>query len=195
VKDYKTAKQIGREWINHWPYAMQMHICIKAIEEHLKEKVSYAHIIGIPKGYNAKGLLRHPYVYAYSDGADFWSPDWTKNCSLRGTWEYPGGVAAWVARLGADQAYELFPCSMPIVFNQRLFDRLTYQRMKREELIATHREAVKTDIDLRETIFEQRFSKCRPSFGSACGFLAACHNAEVNRDPLGSGLYITREKV
>ena len=66
-------------------------------------------------------------------------------------------------------------------------------RVRREEEYERYQAQCETDPAFRATIYEQNFEACRPSFGDECGYLAACHNAEVNRDPVGSRIYRLKE--
>lgn len=192
VIDYKSVGSLGKGWMMHWPYAVQMHLNLKAIEEELGEAPKYAQVIGLKKGREEYGKLRHDYTWAYSDGESGWSKNWHRDWLLRPVSEYPGGVVGWVEQLGDEVGLQQFPFSAPIMLDERLLNDLIRARTLREQEVATHRAAAQTDEGVLNQHWEQRFSKCRPSFGDACPYLEACHNAEVNRDPIGSGLFVVR---
>jgi hypothetical protein len=193
VIDYKTVGLLGRSWTLYWPYAIQMHILIKAVEEEYQTPVAYAQVVGLVKGREEGPLLRHPYTYAYTPmegGA--WDAKWHRDWMLRLVDEREGGVEKWVIDQGEEVGRGLFPFSAPIFLNERLLDSLVHDRHKRESDLTKVRHLCQTEPLVRAQYFEQRFSKCRAAFGSECGYLAACHNATVEADPLGSGLYIKR---
>lgn len=197
-RDYKGVGGWGatQNWVAHWPYAIQQHTVLKAIEEELHEPVAYGQIMGLVKGQERDGKLRHPYVWAYSDGGSDWETDYyiakRKGLTLTPVWEYPGGILEWVRRLGPEVATSQFPFSTPIFLNERLLADLVVSRTRREQMVKLVRKSAQVDRTTRAKHFEPRFSECRPSFGAACPYLAACHNATVNEDPLASGLFVRR---
>jgi hypothetical protein len=191
-KEFKSTISSGPKWINHWPYAVQVHLGMKAIEEEMEEKVAFTQIVGLMKGNESYGRLNHPYVWAYRRGDD-WRSDYAAGWDHAPVWEYPGGVVEWVTRLGEDVARSQFPHSAPIFLNERLLDQMIERRIEREREIAEWEDASRVDPGTRNLVFEQRTEQCRPAFGDPCPFLAACWNAEINKNPLGSGLYKVRE--
>jgi hypothetical protein len=191
-KEFKSTISSGPKWINHWPYAVQVHLGMKAIEEEMEEKVAFTQIVGLMKGNESYGRLNHPYVWAYRRGDD-WRSDYAAGWDHAPVWEYPGGIVEWVTRLGEDVARSQFPHSAPIFLNERLLDQMIERRIEREREIAEWEDASRVDPGTRNLVFEQRTEQCRPAFGDPCPFLAACWNAEINKNPLGSGLYKIRE--
>lgn len=192
VVDWKTVGMMGKSWIEHWPYAVQMHLNTLAVAEELGETPKYAQVVGLLKGQDRDGKLSHPYVWAYSDGEDHWQTNYYAKYPKRLVVEYPGGVEAWVRYLGEEVALAQFPHSAPIIIDPRMVAELIEDRTSRESVVAMDTERSRTNWAYRRLRFEQRFKGCRPSFGSPCPYLAACHNGEVNRDPLGSGLFVAR---
>ena len=198
-RDYKGVGGWGpgKSWMDHWPYAIQMHTVLKAIEEEFKEVPAFGQIMGLLKGQNRDGKLRHPYVWAYSN-ADFseWEIDYyaakRKGLTLAPVWEYPQGIFAWVERLGAEVAKEQFPFSAPIYLDERKLDELIASRTRREKTVSVIEKSCHTNKTLRAIYFEPRFSQCLPDFGASCPYLAACHNATINDNPLKSGLFAPR---
>jgi hypothetical protein len=192
VWDFKTVKILSAGWFASWVTAIQLQILIRAVVEELGEPVKWAQIMGLTKGRETGGKLRHPYVWAYSDGEDKWSSDWKSGWDLRPTFEYPGGVRAWVEQLGEEVARSQFPTSQPVFSNERLLSRLLRRRLVREAEVERVREASQRSVAVRERYFEPRYSQCRPSFGDPCPFLLACHDADIGRDPIGSGVFVPR---
>ncbi len=196
VVDYKTVGMLGKGWMDHWQFAIQMHINIEAVEKETGEEVSHAQVIGLRKGYMGEGQVRHPFTYAYVNKRGQWHPKWMKDAEMMGVWDYPGGPVAYLEALPAATMLEQFVFSAPIIKDSRLLRDLLHDRLRREQEVEAAREMEDDhpayDDHMRKT-FEQRFDKCRPTVGSACPFLPICHNAEVGKDPLGSGLFVVRE--
>lgn len=190
--DYKSVGMLGKGWVDYWPYAIQMHLSMVALEEELGEPIGWSQVIGLPKGTERGGKLRHPYIWAYRSEAGKWSPDWGKDLTLAPLWEYTPGILEWVRLLGEGEAFSQFPFSAPIFLNRRLVDQVIRQRLERERLVCAAREVCQTDLDQRSLFFEPRYTQCRPMIGAPCPYLAACHNATINADPLGSGLFKPR---
>jgi hypothetical protein len=139
-------------------------------------------------------------VWAYSNGTQ-WSKDHKPNWDLRPTWEYGdgglAGVIQWATELGPEVGLSQFPVSQPLVPDRALVEQLVQRRLEREEEVEAYvNEGMVHGFDLaspeHNRVFEKRFNVCRPSFGSGCAYLHACHNANVGADPLGSGLYKVR---
>src|SRR3990167_5087705 len=191
-REYKTTKKTSYEWMNYWPHAVQLHLGIKAVEEEMGERMGFAHVQGLFKGYVKEGKLRHPYTWAYSNG-EKWQKDWKGGWDLRPVWEYPGGLEAWVDCLGEEVSRTQCPYSAPIFLDDRLVEELVEQVRQREQAVRVYHQ---TDVADRayqhQWYFPQRFSQCRPMFGSPCAYREACWNASVGADPIGSGIYVTR---
>lgn len=192
VLDFKSVKILSASWFASWVTAIQLQILIRAVVEELGEPVKWAQIMGLTKGQVRSAKLRHPYVWAYSDGGDLWSPDWHSGWELRPTFEYPGGVRAWVEKLGEEVGRSQFPLSQPVFSNERLLNRLLRRRLVREAEVEKVRARAQQSVSVRERYFEPRYKECRPAFGDACPFLLACHDADIGRDPIGSGVFVPR---
>lgn len=180
------------KWAAYWPTAIQLHVGILALMEAEGASRVTAQVTGMTKGYEMKGLLRHPYTYAYVGPNGQWQREYKYGWDLVGTWEYPGGPRAWALHLGEATAQEVFPQSHVVYLNRRLVDQMLAQRLEREREVAHVRAMCQRDPNMRARYFEQRFTKCRPSFGFQCSYLSACHNASVAANPLLSGEYTRR---
>ena len=200
VVDFKSVGNLSREWVESWGFAPQMHLNGIGVEEELKQPVSAVQVIGLQKGQWRDGKIRHPYVWAYSDG-ERWSTDWKKGWGLRPLWEYGSGgvegVREWVLLQGEGVGLSQFPLAVPVVPSRRVVERLVQDRLKREdEVNQFFQDAPNMDPEVRQAefrkVFESRFKNCRPSYGPGCDYLSACWNADVNADPIGSGLFKER---
>ena len=179
-REWKSARSLRKEWQDHWLYAIQIHLGLKALEEEFGEPIEFGQVLGLNKGYDQDGRLIHPYVWAYRKGEE-WSGGYKYGGDHAPVWEYPGGVQEWVERLGPDVGLKQFGWSAPVYLDNRLLANWIAQRQRRHE-------AIRAGVGE----FDQRLIHCRPSFGPPCPYLAACHNRSVNENPLGSGLYKVR---
>lgn len=198
-REYKSVKYANAGWFKHWPKAIQMHIGLKAWELETGEK-PIGYVVGLVKGQWKEGRLHHPYVYGWvkadaeggvSNPAN-WQAEYKYGLTATGVWEYPGGIIKWVEKLGKDVAVGLFPISEPIMCDDRLLEDLMIARAARERLLNLVRDTCRDNRELRTKFFEPCFERCQPVVGAPCVYLAACHNREVNTDPIGSGLYVPR---
>jgi len=193
VDDYKSATSLFG-WSSYWPYAIQVHVQLAAVQEELGEKVAYGRVRGLVKGVMKEGHLLHPYVWAHMTKDGEWSKEWKSGMSHEPVWDYAQGIESWVLKLGLEVAQEQFPLSQPIFLNERLLTTLFKQRAKREQEIASVREEALVNPTTRDDHFNYHFARCRPmGWRRACPYLAACHNATVNANPLASGLYRPRQ--
>jgi hypothetical protein len=197
--EWKSTMTTGFKWTNSWPYAIQLHIGMKAIEEELGEAVKYSQIIGLYKGYESQAdhALNHAYVWAYRNtGTGEWTHDYQKgrgaSWERAPVWEYPGGIVSWVERLGKEVAQGMFPRSPQVHLNEMMLDGWVRRKTARMEAIDKVRATSQWDRNVREVTFEQRSKRCRPAFGDACPYLGLCWNASMNDRPMASGLYQPR---
>lgn len=192
-EEYKSTKFNNKGWHDYWPHAVQLHLGLLAVEEELGLPLAYGRIRGLEKGYDKDGKLRHPYTYAYwSEKTDLWQVEYKWGLTLRPVWEYPGGILEWVKFCGEQVALEMFPVSRPIFLNRRIIDPMIERRIIRMQEIRNFKDgSMGPDVPVT-SIFEQRFTQCSPVIGAPCAYLAACHNGEVNADPIASGVYVPR---
>jgi hypothetical protein len=197
-REYKTTITAGQKWVRHWPYDIQVHCGIQAIQEELNEKVAYAQIMGLMKGDTRGERLAHPYVWGYyNEAQEKWTHDYAKaraaGWAPAPVWDYPGGVVEWVQRCGEEVAIGQFPHSAPCFLNERMLDNWVNRRISREIQVAEEIDTCQTDLDQRQIYFEQRTRNCSPAFGDPCAYIPACWNAGINDNPLASGIFEKRE--
>ena len=191
-REYKSTISAGPKWVSHWPYDIQIHIGLKAVEEELEEKVAYAQVMGLMKGDSRGDRLMHPYVWGYkNEKTSSWTHDYTKARAAEWhpapVWDYPGGVVEWVQLLGEEVATSQFPHSAPVFLNERMLNDFVSRRIAREAEIALVKEDCRTNRDQRVIFFEPRTNQCRPAFGDPCPYLGCCWNAAMNENPIASG--------
>lgn len=198
-REYKTTRFANYQWVNYWPHAIQLHIGLQAAAEEYELPLAYAQVMGLMKGTENYGKLRHPYVWALYDATTGeWEPcidgaRETSRLTLRPVWEYDGGIIEWVKKLGPEVAKAQFPFSMPVFLDERMLEQHLANRLIREQEVYAVQESCQVDFSLRAEYFEQRTINCRPVVGSPCVYQAACWNKTVRDNPLASGLYKVRE--
>lgn len=196
-REYKTTLQAGFKWVRHWPYDIQIHLGIKAIEEEIGEKLAYGQVMGLMKGDTRGDRLIHPYVWAWKNNiTGAWTCDYAKARSAAWeaapVWDYPGGIVSWVQACGQEVAQAQFPHSAPCFLNERMLDEWVERRIDRARIVAEVQEECQSDLQRRNLFFEKRTRNCSPAFGDPCPYIAACWNAGTNENPLASGLYEER---
>jgi hypothetical protein len=196
-RELKSTITAGPKWISSWPFAIQLHLGIAAVQEELSRKVAYAQIVGLMKGETRDGRLRHPYVWGYYNAT---TKDWTHDYDKARAstwepmpvWEYPGGLVDWVTRCGQEVGLAQFPHSAPVFLNQRLLDSWVLARTARELEVEAIVDDCRTDLTTRTIYFEPCYDQCRPPFGDPCPYIQCCHNAAVGENPLASRDFVQR---
>ena len=200
-KEYKSAANPGKRWSEQWPYKIQLHLGLKALEEELKTKLHYAQIIGLDKGSYTKVQpirLSHPYVWGWHNSKDGrWTCDYTKarasGWEPMPVWEYPGGIVEWVRLCGKEVALKQFPHSPPTFLNEHMLNKYIARRTARMRQVTAVHSACQTDLALRNLVFESRNGQCNPEYGGSCPYLRLCWNASAHLNPLATGDYTVRE--
>lgn len=196
-KEYKSTISASKKWLDSWKYSIQLHLGMKALEEETGTKPAYAQIMGLMKGDQRDGRLHHPYVWGYYNShTGEWTHDYTKargaNWGPAPVWEYPEGIVEWVTKVGEEVAISQFPHSPPVMLNERMLNLWVGRKQARMQQVAQVKDMCKDDLGMRNVFFEMRTGHCNPAFGFSCPYQLACWNASVNKNPLGSGEYITR---
>lgn len=195
--EYKSTKSASSKWLASWTYAIQLHIGMAAVEEELGINLAYANIIGVMKGEERDGQLRHPYVWGYYNTADGrWTHDYNEarggQWILRPIWDFEQGIKAYVTMCGEAVAQSQFPFSPPVMLDQRKLDSWVRRKTVRMAQVAAVKDLCQTDLLTRGVMFEQRTTNCAPPYGDPCPYRLACWNASVAPDPLGSPEYEAR---
>lgn len=205
--EYKTTSSKRPEWTNSWDLAVQVHSTIKALEDKLGEKVAGVIIQGLYKGYESYGKLSSPFVYAYKRAGSppFYKEEiayeYKSGFKRTPTWDLPGGVKEWVARMPANVLGDQFPRTPPIFINEDLIQAYFRQREVRESIISgamIHLADPEVAEDVKQwqmdAVFPQRFDQCKPAWnkGEACRYATLCHGPK-GLDPLSHG-YVWRDE-
>lgn len=202
-REYKTTITSNQKWMHYWFYAIQLHIALAGLNEeltHTGEKVHFAQVMGLMKGYesSADHRLIHPYVWAWYNAS---TEDWThvydkargKDWVAMPVWEYPHGMVDWVLKCGEDVAKTQFPHTPPVFLNERMLNDWIQRRLHRQRQISCVEQVARTSESTRSTYFEMRTRNCRPAFGDSCPYLKICWNAEDNLNPMRSGDFVPRQ--
>jgi hypothetical protein len=196
-REYKSTITAGSKWVSSWPYQIQLHLGMKAIEEELNEKVAYSQIVGLIKGDRRGDHLAHPYVWGFRNrDTGAWTHEYTKARAAAWdrapVWDYPDGIVAWVQSCGEDLAIQQFPHSAPVFLNERMLDNWVARKYGRMEEVAAVLDESRVNENIRRLYFEQRTKACAPAFGDACPYRICCWNAAVGAAPLASGIFEER---
>ena len=98
VRDYKGVGGWGitKNWLDQWLYDAQMQTLVAAVEEELGRTGVFAQVVGLSKGQEKGGKLRHPYVWGWWDEAEEPITDYyeakRKGLDIRPVWEYARGI-------------------------------------------------------------------------------------------------------
>lgn len=194
-REYKSTAITSAKWSGQWPFAIQLHIGLAALNEELKEKVEFAQIMGLAKGYAGMRGLSHPYVYGYHNGnTGEWSPEYQSgtNWTRKGIWEYPAGPVDWVQKCGVEVANAQFPMSPPVMLDEAMLANwVTRQKARRKEVTFLGETCVH-DLKMRAMVFPQHTKRCRPPYGDQCAYLPLCWNATNASNPLRGGAFVPR---
>jgi hypothetical protein len=197
--EYKSALSASKKWLQSWPFQIQIHTSLKAVQEEFGDSIKYAQVVGLMKGYYSQSdnRLVHPYVWAYyNEKTKEWTHDYEKARGMAWTpmpvWEYPGGVVEWVQRCGSVVADNQFPQTAPIFLNERMLDIWIRRRLAREQQIALVKDVCLKSTEIRDVYFEMRTSKCRPAYGEMCPYVPLCWSAERQKNPLATGDFVKR---
>jgi hypothetical protein len=196
-KELKSTITAGPKWTASWPFAIQIHAGIKALEEELGEKVAYGQVVGLLKGNKTGDRLSHPYVWAWRNTqSGLWTHEYAKARSAEWehapVWEFPGGMVSWVQTLGKEVALAQFPHSAPVFLNDKMLEDWVNRRISRQAQIEEVHAECQLSWDTRVLYFEPRTAQCRPAFGPECPYLRCCWNAEINQNPLACDQFVRR---
>ena len=203
--EWKTTGWLDTRWLRQWDKDVQLMGGARSL---IAKNITIDGCIvqGVYKGFRKDGRLNHILVNAYAIGGirgvsrDQWSPKYVKGWDKVGTDEYEDGVIGWVDHLWElDQDYirSLFPRTLPISINDTLVSSYFRQLWLEEQKFAYANEdfvSHQIDGDAMDLYYPQSFWECEPSIGMKCPFLDCCWNPEVGKDPVGSGLFVQREK-
>jgi hypothetical protein len=192
-REYKSTAFAGQKWTGSWPFAIQLHLGMKALAEELGEPIEYAQIMGLYKGYPGRDGLSHPYVWAWRNiktGA--WTHEYARavprsDWERAPIWEYPDGPVKWILTLGEEVALDQFPQSPPVFLNEDMVTDWITRKTHRAKEVSLVGETCLFDHKLRSLMFEKRTKKCRPAFGDQCPYLPLCWNKSMAETPLAKG--------
>lgn len=211
--EYKSSSSKSPEWTASWETAVQVHSVIRAVEQTTGTAPGSCIVQGLYKGYFDKRYKRQNSGLCYGYGkvgqppftADQISYDYKPGLRKLPVWEMEGGVKAWVDNMPIETLAENYMQSPPIFIREHLVDGFFRQRAQRQNQIWDARLLIKadpaaTDMVL-DSVFQQRFDQCSPSFGRGCQFKPLCHGGQspemagfVARDNSHEGEYLEKLK-
>ncbi len=206
--EYKTTGDIGKKWFEQWEKSVQLMAGVKGVEEQIGEDVQGCIVQAFYKGrwdYKAQAQSS-PFIYYWEkegkrvpERPDKWA-GWARVP----VWEEIGSEA-WGAEMPLASVVAQFPQTPPIFPNRGLMENWLRQSAIREQTISNVAQVLAHGIgglslskglreEMMDSVFPQDFNHCTPSWGYPCDYCDACWLPHVGRDPVGSGLYVWREK-
>jgi hypothetical protein len=119
---------------------------------------------------------------------------------------YPGGVKAWVEALAGGEIFPRHKSALEAVFPQAMpVERRADEIESWKRQVVAQEESVVEDVEYLQTIehtspetFREKLDALFPQFTHSCSAYSGCPmadicwNLEIGRDPIGCGLYETR---
>lgn len=211
ILEFKTVSAAGDGWLSQWEHNSQMLANTKAIEDLYKEPLGGILIEGLIKGRRAMDrassspfygqyIQQSPLCYGYRLGAVY-ELAWSRGATKVASWdEMP--VSRWLTDvMTPEDLAALFASVPPIRPTNRDLDRWHAQTLIQETNIRRDIAILDEVLDvgnpalLEHTLnarFPQNHNHCFRYYGYPCEFENLCFNAQVEEDPIGSGLYQRR---
>ena len=194
----KTSSLSPDSFGQGWDKLPELHATARAIEQTLGFSISGAYVQGWYKGYQKNGTLYSPLAYCWA------KPGQPGVGKPQYSFEYRAGwgripinsldVPAWVKSLPEPLIQQQFPVTAPIMIRQDLTDRYLAQILRRELDLKLWRDDCSLTEDGRRLKMAQHFNQCDEwsKYRRPCQFRDCCWAPTVQRDPIGSGLFVRR---
>lgn len=202
--EFKSTARGGDEWAKSWQRNSQLLANVLAIEEAWGERCEGVLIEGLVKGRRAVETTRSsrlcgqvvqqgPLAYGWKDKSGIIWPAYASGRTKVPLWEEDLLPHAWVEVLTREGVVsELFAPLPPIRPLHEHLSRWRETAVVQESRVARLVEAVTTGALPVHLAFPCHENHCFRYWGHPCEFEPLCFNAQVARDPLGSGLYQRR---
>lgn len=216
IQEFKSLTSVSEGWIEQWEHNSQLLANTRAIETMMKEPIGGVLIEGILKGRRAtdkavmspfrgsitqQSALCYGYKHETKERAIVYDTSWAKNATKVASWEEMP-IDEWIAKVMTEaDLISMFIPLPPIRPVGRELNRWQRQTLAQESRIradvAVAHEVVESgDENAIEAVLDDRFPQnhnhCYRYFGHPCAFAALCFDAQVEADPIGSGLYVRR---
>ena len=194
----KTSSQNPENFSHGWDKLAELHATCVAVEAKLGLPMSGAYVQGWYKGYQKQGTLYSPLAYCWL------KPGQPGVGKPQPSFEYRAGwprvpitdldVAAWVKSLPEPVISQQFPITQAIMLRRDLAQRYLDQVLHRELELKLWQDNVRMGEDERRLKFPQHFNQCDEysKYRRPCQWRDCCWAPNVQRDPVGSGLYQIR---
>ena len=206
--DYKTTSSNDAKWIASWAKSPQLHSSAHALQASVGIEVTNCIIQGLYKGYKDRktGAPTSPFTYGWVNREFSMMPQYSYSYQRSRGWEKFAtadefeDLSSWVANMPAELLAEQFPQTGPIGPRTDIAESYFRQQLMRERQVGyaleelTTCETVEDATEVLDFHFKQTFSRCQPAYGFACEFADLCWTRH-GADPLGSGLFVRRERT
>ncbi len=175
--EYKTTSSKKDTWINSWNTAIQLHSTCRAIAAAGINVVGVV-VQGVYKGYESYGKQSSPMCYAYKRSGsppfsrDEYAYEYKAGFKRSPTWEFDGGVKAWIDKMPAEIIGEQFPRT-PVIFTKDDLVKKFFRQRAFREFEINKMGQIQPDI-----VFQQNFAECTPGWGTPCSYRRLCHGQE-----------------
>lgn len=189
-RTYVPTSHIHAQWRNSWPYRIQPHLEMLAVQEVVGMKIDTMRVVGLSMGFKTDDSLTHPYVHGYYNTEErYWShnfmiakgDDWEE----RPIWEHKGGLVPWVLSCGKETAERQFPMSTNVILNERLTNAWLAARLHRERELRAKAGASTLNPTIRAIVFPQDTRSCAPLNAPPCPFQDVCWAVHEGEMPMG----------
>lgn len=196
--EYKTTSSNKEQWLDSWIKAPQLHVYARAIEHSLGQLPEAMIIQGLYKGFYSHGKFNSNLAYGYRRRGkpgkpDSWMFEYLAGYRKAPSWDYPGGVKAYIEAMPEHVLAAQFIQTPPIYYDAGIAEAFFRQRRIREGRIAADAEVMMAqgwgphDLpDLMDRTFPQTLSACTPGWGSICDYVGLC-SGPARVDPLQVG--------
>lgn len=211
ILEFKTVADISGDWVKSWQHNSQVLANTLAVEHAYQESVEGVLLIGLSKGrrlldrgttspFYGRKTQNSPFCYGYratvkSTGEPIYETSWSRNAQKVAIWEEMP-IEEWLTHFTDEDLAALF-VTVPLAPVRREQERWQRQTVAQETAIAEALTFYKSVPDAEkalalDSLFPMNDDHCYRYFGSPCSFEDLCFNAQVESDPLGSGIYQKR---
>lgn len=195
--EYKSTSSKKEEWVQSWPYAIQLHTTMAALQQSHNMEIETAIVQGLYKGFAMKGSQTSIFCYAYKKSGnppftrDTLAYEWKPGTRKVPVWELEGGTKKWVETMPEEILADQFPQTPPIFYNEDMaMAHFSQQACRLDDIATAKREIDYGTLDHKKAVldryFRQNFDSCVPSFGRPCPYVPICHG-NAGDDPLTHG--------
>lgn len=194
----KTTSLNPENFTKGWEKHPELHATALAVEKKLGLQLSGAYVQGWYKGYPKAGTLYSPLAYCWLKPGQPGISKPQPSFEYRAGWPRVAitevGVEGWVKSLPVPLVLQQFPVTQAIMLRRDLAEAYLKQTLRRELDLKLWHEGTDSPEEHRSH-FPQHFNQCDEwsKYRRPCSWRDCCWAPGVQRDPVGSGLYVIRQ--